>query len=194
MFTCKDLAIRFIHAKKQIHYITELVEEKDIQIAALDPNITKDYDKEKAKLEEIRDSLDEQKINFTKELSKRYILIRNGVRTEMGRIVRIGRVQIIGGALVNAITFVKQYIDEPGRSVTENRYVRIPDDPEDDIEIFEEIDDAADLTDEIIDSDDDDDNVEFGGGKSKRRSYKKKSKRKSYKRKSKRKMRKIKNN
>jgi hypothetical protein len=126
---------------------------------------------------------------FAKEFSKRYILIRNGVRTEMGRIVRIGRVQIIEGALVNAITFVKQYIDEPGRSVTENRYVRIPDDPEDDIEIFEEIDDAADLTDEIIDSDDDNDDVEFGGGKSKKRSYKKKSYKKKSKRKSKRKFR-----
>jgi len=194
MFTCRDLANRFIHAKEQIHYITVQVREKNKQIGELDPTITKHYDKERKTLEKLRDRLDGQKIHFTKEFSKRYILIRNGVRTEMGRIVRIGRVQIIGGALVNAITFVKQYIDEPGRSVTENRYVRIPDDPEDDIEIFEEIDDAADLTDEIIDSDDDDDNVEFGGGKPKRKSYKKKSKRKPNKRKSKRKMRKIKNN
>jgi hypothetical protein len=194
MFTCRDLANRFRYAKEQIHYITERVEEKDIQIAELDPNITKDYEKEKKTLEKLRDRLDGQKIHFTKEFSKRYILIRNGVRRDIGRIVRIGRVQIIGGALVNAITFVKQDIDEPEQSVTENIYVQIPDDPEVDIEIFEEIDDAADLTDAIIDSDDDDDNVEFGGGKSKRRSYKKKSNKRKSKKKSKRKMRKIKNN
>jgi hypothetical protein len=193
MFTCRDLASEFKSSKESINYINERVREKDIQIAELDPNITKDYERERKTLEKLRDRLDGQKIYFTKKNSKRYILIRNGVRTEMGRIVRIGRVQIIEGPRVNAITFVKQYINEPGRLVTENLYVRIPDDPEDDIEIFEEIDDAADLTDAIIDSDDDDD-VEFGGGKSKRRSYKRKSKRKSYKRKSKRKMRKIKNN